>query len=81
MRDMLAIVQINSIFREIFDDPALLIQPETSPRDIADWDSVAQVKLVLAIEDAFAVRFTTEEVSGFHCVGDLIEALNKRKTS
>ena len=76
-----AVNQLESIFQEIFDNSALVIRPDTSPRDIADWDSVAQGKLVLAIEDAFAVRFTTEEVSGFHCVGDLIEALNKRKTS
>jgi acyl carrier protein len=71
--------RLTSIFQEIFDEPTLVVQPETNPSDIADWDSVAQVKLVLAIEEAFGTRFTTEEVTGLHCVGDFIAALNSRK--
>jgi acyl carrier protein len=76
---MYAIHQLNSIFREVFDDPALVVRPETSPGDIADWDSVAQVKLVLAVEEAFAIRFTSDEVSSVQSAGDFIAALNKRK--
>ncbi|MGD0294790.1 MAG: acyl carrier protein [Terracidiphilus sp.] len=76
---MSAINQLNSIFQEIFDDPALVVRPETSPSDIADWDSIAQVKLVLAVEEVFGTRFTTEEVSSLHCVGDFIAALTRGK--
>jgi acyl carrier protein len=71
--------QLNSIFQEVFDDPGLALKPETGPEEIPDWDSVAQVKLVLAVEDAFGMRFTTEEVASLHCVGDFIHALNKRQ--
>ncbi|MCE5306264.1 MAG: acyl carrier protein [Acidobacteriales bacterium] len=76
---MSAINQLSSIFQEVFDDPALVLRPETSPKDIADWDSVAQVKLVLAIEETFGIRFSTEEVTGLHCVGDFVAALRKLK--
>ena len=76
---MSVINQLNSIFQEVFDDPALFVRPETSPGDIVDWDSVAQVKLVLGIEEAFGTRFTTDDVTGLHCVGDFIAALNRRK--
>ncbi len=71
--------RLNSIFREVFDDPTLVLRAQTSPNQIAGWDSVAQVKLVLAIEEAFGVRFTTEEVADLHCVGDFIAALNRRE--
>ena len=76
---MSASIQLNSIFQEVFDNPAMVVRPETSPADILDWDSVAQVKLVLAIEDTFGIRFTSDEVSGIHCAGDFMAALNKRK--
>jgi acyl carrier protein len=76
---MSAIIQVNLIFQEVFDDPELFVRPETSPSEIADWDSVAQVKLVLAIEEAFGIRFTTDEVASLHCVGDFITALNRRR--
>ena len=76
---MSATIQLNSIFQEVFDDPELLVQPETSPSDLPDWDSVAQVKLVLAIEEAFAIRFTSDDVSGIHSVRDFIAALNRQR--
>ncbi len=78
---MSVLVQLNSIFQEIFDDPQLALTPATSPNDLSDWDSVAQVKLVLAIEEAFAVRFTSDEISSMHCVGDFMSALARQKGS
>jgi len=77
--DVPIINQLNLIFQDVFDDPSLFVRSETSPNEIADWDSVAQVKLVLAVEEAFAMRFTSDEVSSIHCVGDFIAALNSRK--
>lgn len=71
--------QLNSIFQEVFDDPTLVVRLETSPDDIAVWDSVAQLKLVLAIEEAFGTQFSSDEVTDLNCVGSFIAALNKRQ--
>jgi acyl carrier protein len=71
--------RLNSIFQEVFDDPTLVVRPETSPSDIAGWDSLGQLKLVLAIEEAFGTQFTTDEAPDLHCVGDFMAALNRRK--
>lgn len=71
--------RIEGVFLEVFDDPSLKIGPQTSARDIQDWDSVAQVKLILAIEDLFGVQFDTEEVAEFECVGDVVAALERRR--
>lgn len=70
---------LNAIFRDIFENPDLIVTPATSALDIPDWDSVAEVKLVLAIEDEFGVEFTTDEVAGFKCVGDFLAALEARR--
>ena len=70
--------RLNGIFQEIFDDPSLQVTPETGPADIAAWDSVAQMKLVLAMEEAFGVRLVTEEVASLSTVGDFLKTLNKR---
>jgi len=78
---MSVITQFDSIFQEIFDDPQLALTPETSPNEIADWDSVAQVKLVLAIEEAFAIRFTSDEISSLRSVGDFMAAVARQKGS
>jgi len=70
--------KLQAIFREYFDDPALVIGPETSPANLPQWDSVALVHIVLAIEEAYDLRFTMDEVAGIHCVADLLVILEAR---
>lgn len=70
---------LQDIFRQIFDDDTLAIAAETSRRDVPDWDSVAQVKLVLSIEEQFGIRFTEDEVSTAETVGDLLRAIDYHK--
>ena len=75
---MKPIHQIQTIFRDFFDDPMLVITPETSPATLSDWDSVAQVHIVLAVEEAFEMRFTTDEVAKIHTVADILGMLEQR---
>lgn len=70
--------RIQSVFREVFDNPALTIWDEMSAKDIAEWDSLAQVKLVIGLEEEFGIKFTTNEVAEMTCVGDLKQALRRK---
>jgi len=70
--------KLQAIFREFFDDPTLVITPETSHATLPEWDSVAQVHLVLAVEEVFEMRFTTEEVAHIRSVADFLAALKAR---
>ena len=38
------------------------VKPESSQENIADWDSVGHVTLILAIEDAYGGRFSTAQI-------------------
>lgn len=67
--------RLQGIFREIFDQPALIVTPELSPVTLPEWDSVAMVQLVLATEQTFGVRFTTNEVAALRCAGDFLTLL------
>ncbi len=76
---MSTLVQLNAIFQEVFDDPELAVEPGTSTSDVLDWDSVAQVKLVLTIEESFGIRFTIHETSAIHTVGDFLAAIARHQ--
>ncbi len=76
---MSTLFQLNSIFQEVFDDPTLAVNAETCSNDLLEWDSVAQVKLVLAIEDAFSVRLTSDDLTNIRTVGDFIAAIEQQK--
>ena len=69
------LLKLRMVFRDVFDDDELEISMATSKGDIEDWDSVAQVKLVLSIQELFGIRFTTEEVSTMKSVGDFADAI------
>jgi acyl carrier protein len=68
---------LQEIFRQVFDDDTLVVTAETGHSQIPDWDSVAQVKLILSLEEEFNVRFTEDEVSTLHTVGDILAAIEK----
>ena len=70
------IIKLRNIFRDMFDDENMKIAEDTTRTDIEDWDSVAQVKLVLTIEEEFGIRFSTEEVASIKSVGDFIRAID-----
>jgi acyl carrier protein len=68
---------LQKIFRDIFDDAALIITAQTKQDDVTGWDSVAQVRIVLTVEEAFQVHFDTEEVSSIKSVGDLLTIIER----
>ncbi|NHN85271.1 acyl carrier protein [Acetobacter musti] len=61
---------LQDVFRDVFDDPDLVIGPETTAADIPDWDSHTHISLIVAAEAKFGVRFRTAELESLHNVGD-----------
>lgn len=71
--------RLTSILRDVFDDDELVASPELTADDVDEWDSLAHVRLVLAVEKAFGVKFSAAEVSRLKNVGEFA-SLIKSKT-
>jgi acyl carrier protein len=71
---------LGEIFRDFFDDDSLVLRPDLTAQDIDGWDSLAHVRLLLAIERKRQIKFSASEVGGLKTVGDLV-ALIDRKTN
>jgi acyl carrier protein len=71
---------LGETFCEFFDDDALLLRPDMTARDIDGWDSLAHVRLLLAIERKFQIRFSAPEIGNLQTIGDLA-SLIERKTN
>ena len=67
--------RLQRIFREVLDSPDLKISSADSPGDLPGWDSVATVQIVLAVEQEFSIRLSTETVANIKSVADLLAAL------
>jgi acyl carrier protein len=62
---------LETVFREVFANPGLEIHDQMSAQDVAEWDSLNHVILIVEVEKAFKKRFSTAEVSRLQNVGDL----------
>jgi acyl carrier protein len=70
--------QLQEVFQEIFDDDTLVISEETTAEDIEDWDSFAQIGLIMEIEKRFQLKFQLGEVSELKNVGDMLVLICKK---
>jgi acyl carrier protein len=73
------LAKIQSIFRDHFLDDGLVVGETTSPEDIEEWDSLAHVNLLAAVEQAFGVRFTADEMGNIDGVATLLAALDRKR--
>lgn len=71
--------KLQEIFRDIFDNEELVITEEMTAADIEDWDSLAQINLIIAIEKEFGVKFNLEEISKLKNIGEILEIIKIKK--
>jgi acyl carrier protein len=70
--------ELTPIFREVFDEDTVVATPALTAGDVANWDSLSHVRLMVAIEERFGIRFTSAEISGFKNVGDMAASIEKK---
>jgi acyl carrier protein len=70
--------KLTAVFRDIFDNPTLEISEATTANDIPGWDSIMHVNLIVAVEKAFGISFSTRDVKSLANVGDLMGLIAKR---
>lgn len=70
--------QLTEVFRDTFDDPDIVVTPTLSARDIDDWDSISHIRLIVAIEQEFRIKFGTREIDGLNNVGELVALIETK---
>ena len=71
--DILAKVQ--EVFRDELEVEDLVLTDETTADDVEEWDSLSHVQLVVALEKAFGIKFTSREILSWDNVGDLVDCI------
>jgi acyl carrier protein len=61
--------RLKGIFEECFASTFEDFGSDTSPRTIRKWDSQANIRLILAIEESFSIEFQPEEMGEMKDVG------------
>jgi acyl carrier protein len=69
---------VQSIFHRIFDSEDIVLRPEMTAFDIEGWDSLTHIKIILAIEKHYSVKFKASEVVALKNVGDLFNKVREK---
>jgi acyl carrier protein len=69
---------LQDIFRDIFDDDEIELEPTTSAADIPEWDSFNHVNIIVASEMKFGVKFLAAELDDLKNVGDFVALVQKK---
>jgi acyl carrier protein len=70
--------RLTEIFEDVFDEDSMNITPELSAKDVDGWDSLTHIRLILTIEKAFKIKFSTSEIGKLQNVGDLVTLIQAR---
>jgi acyl carrier protein len=72
--------QLEQVFRDVFNDDALILHHDMTSDDVPGWDSIAHINLMFAIEAAFGMQFVGNELAEARNIGE-VEALVERRTA
>lgn len=67
--------RLNKVFREVFDDDAIVVNDSTTAADIEDWDSFEHINLIVAVEDEFSFKIPMGKVVTMKNVGEMVDII------
>jgi acyl carrier protein len=71
------IEDLQPIFRTVFENPDIILKEETTASDIAEWDSLNHIYLIVELETNFKIKFTTYQIQSWTCVKSILVDINK----
>ena len=69
------------IMEDVFDAEDVEYSDSLSADDIEEWDSLSNIRFVVAVEKAFGVRMSNSEIADLDNVGALVDLLLEKQAS
>jgi acyl carrier protein len=70
--------QLQPIFQDILDQPDLVITRESNAHNVEDWDSLAHINLIMAIDRHFKIKIALGELQDLKNVGDMVDLIQRK---
>ncbi len=70
--------KLTVIFQDLFDDEDIVLTPVLTADDVAEWDSLRHIQLILAVQKAFKVKFSAADTANLKNVGELATLISAK---
>jgi acyl carrier protein len=72
------LARVQDVFRAELDAEDLVIEPDTSQRNLKAWDSLAHIRLVSGIENEFDFQLNLTEIEQITSVRQFVQLIEER---
>ena len=72
------LLKTSKIFEKVFKLKNLDLKPSMCAKDIRNWDSLTNIKLIITIEKEFNIKYEPHEIVIIKNVGELINTIKKK---
>lgn len=70
--------KMTQIFRTLFENQNLVLEPHMTAADIDGWDSFTHLQLLVSVEKEFGIKISGAEIMRLKNVGDLINLVQSK---
>jgi acyl carrier protein len=70
--------RLTPIFRDVFNDEALVVTEDMTAAEVPTWDSLSNINMIIAVEKAFGVKFSIKDVRNLKNVGELLDLIKRK---
>ena len=69
---------VTEIMEDVFDVDDLAYEDSLSADDLEEWDSLSNIRFIVAVEKQFSIRFTNSEIEGLNNIGELVDLITAK---
>lgn len=70
--------ELVDIFEDVMDADDVELTDETTANDVEEWDSLSHVRLIIAIERQYGIKFSNAEIEGLKKFGDIVTLIQSK---
>jgi len=72
------LTELQEIFRDVMDDPSIVLTSDSNASNVKDWDSLTHINLMTAVANHYRIKFKLSELQDLKNVGDLMTLLTRK---
>ncbi|MFN3424222.1 MAG: acyl carrier protein [Novosphingobium meiothermophilum] len=70
--------QLTEIMIDVFDLDELEYRDDLSAADIEEWDSLSNIRFMVAVEKEFGFRLSNSEIESLKNVGEMVDLIERK---
>ena len=71
--------KVVEIMEDVFDEDDIAYDDAMTAADIEEWDSLSNIRFVVAIEKEFGIRFSNSEIADLENVGQMVDLIASKQ--